>query len=113
MSPRAFYINNTQRRSVRRMIRVIPGGLRIQEAAKGVTLAQLQQQRSQVQSDHYEGLLDEGLIGLEQAAIGFLEGAVVLQVGAAALMGAQAVHDWLKSSFTAGLLGGYHPIRPW
>jgi len=34
-----------------------------------------------------------------------MEGAVVLQVGAAALMGAQAVHDWLKSSFTAGLFG--------
>jgi len=79
--------------------------LRVEEAAKGATLARLQQQRAQLQSDHYEGLLHEGLIGLEQAAIDLMEGAVVLQVGAAALMGAQAVHDWLKSSFTAGLFG--------
>jgi hypothetical protein len=79
--------------------------LRVEEAAKGITLAQLQQQRSQVQSDHYGGLLNEGLIGLEQAAIGLMEGAVVLQVGAATLMGVQAVHDWLKSSFTGGLFG--------
>lgn len=79
--------------------------LRVEEAAKGVTLARLPQQRAQLQSAHYESLRHEGLIELEQAAIGLMEGAVVLQVGTAALMGAQAVHDWLKSSFTAGLFG--------
>ena len=46
--------------------------LRVREAESGVTLAELQRERSQIQVDHFQDLLDEGLIFYEQAALGFL-----------------------------------------
>jgi hypothetical protein len=79
--------------------------LRIEEAATGIALAQLQQQRSQIQSDHFHGLLDEGLIGLEQAAIGLLVGAAALHTAAAFIHGANSLVQTAKAIATFGFLG--------
>lgn len=46
--------------------------LRVREAEDGVTLAELQKQRSQIQADYYKELLAEGLSDLEEASIGFM-----------------------------------------
>jgi hypothetical protein len=59
--------------------------LRVQQAQDGVTLATLQQQRAQLQQDHYQQLLNEGVSSLESAAIGFLFSAAGLQTAAAVL----------------------------
>ncbi|NOT56073.1 MAG: hypothetical protein HOP18_15855 [Deltaproteobacteria bacterium] len=79
--------------------------LRVKEAEGGVKLAGLQQQRSQIQADYFQGLLNEGLIGLEEVAIGFMIGAAGLQTLAAGLYTAQAVHSGIKAGLTLGLLG--------
>jgi len=58
--------------------------LRVTEALDGATLASLQQVRAQIQVDHYQGLLDAGLSGWEQAGLAFQTAAVVhLHVAAA------------------------------
>ena len=46
-------------------------GLRVTEAGEGITLAQLQTNRSQVQLEHYTNLIDEGPSGWENAALAF------------------------------------------
>ncbi|WP_019501043.1 OmpL47-type beta-barrel domain-containing protein [Pseudanabaena sp. PCC 6802] len=79
--------------------------LRITEAEGGVTLAQLQQQRSQIQTNHYDGLIDEGLIGLEQTAIGFMVAAAVLHTSAGIIYGGDAILNGVKAAFTFGLFG--------
>ena len=43
--------------------------MRVREAEAGVKLAELQQQRAQIQQEHFEGLLNAGLLGLEAAAL--------------------------------------------
>src|SRR5262245_45480330 len=40
--------------------------LRVTEAADGLTLANLQTTRAVIQAEHFQGLLDEGMIGLEK-----------------------------------------------
>ena len=79
--------------------------LRVTEAANGFTLAKLQTTRAVIQAQHFQGLLDEGWIGLEKTAMGFMAGAAALQTGAAVLHGAQAIHDGFKAFFTFGLGG--------
>src|SRR5262249_25891295 len=46
--------------------------LRVHEAEDGVKLAQLQQQRAQIQQDYFDGLLDQGRLGLNGAEIASL-----------------------------------------
>lgn len=65
--------------------------LRLREAEGGVTLAELGQQRAQLQVDHYTGLLDEGLSDLETAMI-------ATQIVAAAAKAAAAVGGAFASS---------------
>jgi hypothetical protein len=52
--------------------------LRVREAEGGVTLAELQQDRAQIQADHYTKLLDEDLSRIESESLLFLSGAVAL-----------------------------------
>jgi hypothetical protein len=79
--------------------------LRKTEAAHGWTLAALQRARAVLQVEHFQGLLDEGLIGLEQTALGFMAGAAVLQTSAAALYAADSLLNTVKAIATFGLLG--------
>ena len=61
--------------------------LRAQQARDGIDLAQLQQGRAQIQSDHYDRLLDEGISGLETAALLFMGSATAFNLGAAVAAG--------------------------
>ena len=72
----------------RQDVRVTQAGVRLQdlrvsEAEGGVTLAELQQERAQIQADYYQGLLDEGVSELESAALALLGAAATLQLGSA------------------------------
>jgi hypothetical protein len=67
--------------------------LRVTEAKDGVALARLQQQRAQIQADHYEALIEENLTILEQLAIGFMVASGVLQLAASGLYLAAAVQQ--------------------
>jgi hypothetical protein len=58
--------------------------LRVAQAQSGVTLAQLQRARADRQFDHFDGLLNEGLSGHEQAAMDLMTVSAELQFGAAA-----------------------------
>lgn len=57
--------------------------LRVKEAEGGVKLAELQQQRSQIQANHFQNLLNEGISGLELASLALLQYATNLQLAAA------------------------------
>ena len=76
--------------------------LRVTEAAHGLTLAELQATRAVIQVQHFQGLLDEGWIGLEKTAMGFMAGAAVLQTSAAFLYGSGALGSTLKAIVTFG-----------
>lgn len=79
--------------------------LRLEEARDRVTLSRLEQDRSEIRLDHYSELLEQGLIGDEEMALGLLTAAAIMQTAAGALYGVQAAHDWLKAGFTLGLFG--------
>jgi hypothetical protein len=68
--------------------------IRIREAEDGVELTQLQQERSQIQFDHYGTLLEEPISDLENAGLGFLLFASLFHLESAAV------------SFSATLKGG-------
>src|SRR5262249_33128284 len=69
--------------------------LRVTEAQGGVTLAQLQRERAQIQANHYQGLLSEGISDLEHASL-------VTYYAAAAL---KDVASAISASGGGGLLG--------
>ena len=79
--------------------------LRVSEAQSGVRLAELQRERSEIQENHYQDLIDEGLIGLEQASLAFMTTAAVLHTSAAVISGAGGILDSVKAAFTFGLAG--------
>ena len=58
--------------------------LRVREAEGGVTLAELQQTRVQIQLDHYDRLLDEGQSAMETASLALLGVAAATYTAAAA-----------------------------
>jgi hypothetical protein len=65
--------------------------LRVREAGDGVQLAQLQQERAQIQVDHYTQLLAQGISDLELQSLGLLAVSAGLQFSAAGtLIGAAA-----------------------
>lgn len=87
--------------------------LRLKQANDGVTLASLQQVRAQLQVDHYEKLLDEGLSELENSAIEMLGEAAALQAAAAtwsfaaaAVYGAAAVAGAIAGAGAGAVAGG-------
>ncbi|MDN3249779.1 MULTISPECIES: neuraminidase-like domain-containing protein [unclassified Streptomyces] len=72
--------------------------LRLKYAHDSVTLATLQQDRARIQADHFQELLDEGLLELEsvalaqmQEAVSYLGTAADFSFAAAAVQGAAAV----------------------
>ena len=89
------------------------GSLRLKQANDGVTLASLQQTRAQIQFDHYQKLLDEGLIEQERVAIGDLGEAAIFQATAAdlsfavaAIYGAAAVAGAVAGGVVGSAAGG-------
>jgi hypothetical protein len=64
--------------------------LRVKEAEGGVELARLQQQRAQIEADHYEALIEENLTTLEELAIGFMVASGALQLAASVFYGLAA-----------------------
>ncbi len=72
--------------------------LRVREAESGVTLAELQKDRSQIQVDHFQNLLDQGLLNYEKAALGFMNYAVGLY-SAAGIVGLSGGGGFLGSLF--------------
>ena len=54
------------------------------------------------QAEHFQGLLDKGLIGLEKNAIGFMIGAAVLQTSAAFLYASGSIFNIAKAIVTFG-----------
>ena len=79
--------------------------VRVREAEGGMRLAELQRDRAQIQADHYDDLLQEGLILSEQAAIVLLSTAVLLHTTAAKILATGAVIDTVKAIVSAGLWG--------
>jgi hypothetical protein len=57
--------------------------LRVQEAKDNVKLAELQQERAQIQVDYYQRLLDEGISEMEMASLALLTASAEMQSGAA------------------------------
>ena len=79
--------------------------LRIREAESGVDLAELQKDRSQIQADYYQDLLDEGLIEREQESLSLL-GIAALFYGATGFFGFSGPEGVAQAaSTTASLLG--------
>ncbi len=78
--------------------------LRLAEAADGVTLAVDQQQKAQFQVDHYQSLLDQGLLGAEQASLDLMWVEFGLQTAAAILyvIAANTEAFSLKNLFASG-----------
>ncbi|HEU4796610.1 MAG TPA: neuraminidase-like domain-containing protein, partial [Pyrinomonadaceae bacterium] len=80
--------------------------LRVTEAADGLQLAKLQQQKSQLQVDHYQGLLNEDLSASEMLSLGFMWGQFGLQTAAAVGYTAAAGTDGILAVATLGLFAG-------
>jgi hypothetical protein len=68
--------------------------LRFKEAEGQVKLAELQEQRAQIQVDHYQELLNGGIWALELLALDQMRVAMAFHVGAAALSGAAAMANF-------------------
>jgi len=86
--------------------------LRIQEAQHGVDLADLQQQRANIQADHFATLLKEGLLDEETWALNLVWATMWAQFGVAAAKsaglvlagaGADAASFLVDAGLTAGL----------
>ena len=83
--------------------------LRLKQANDSVTLAQLQQQRALIQENHYQKLLDEGLIEAERSAIEDYGEAAIYQATAADLSFAvAAIHSATVAAgaIAGGVMGG-------
>jgi hypothetical protein len=82
--------------------------LRITEARDGVALAKLQQQRAQIEADHYEALIEENLTTLEQLAIGFMVASGALQLAASVFYSLAAAQQlaWYPGNIDFSPAGG-------
>jgi hypothetical protein len=83
--------------------------LAVRQATDGVTLAQLQQQRAQIQTDHWQQMLQSDVGDLEQSAIDAMQEEADLQIASAAAHGASASASaflgwgWLTGSTESAL----------
>ena len=77
--------------------------LRVTEAANGLALAVLQTTRAVIQAEHFQGLLDEGLIGLEEKAIKLMWLAAGLHASAGVVSGIAAFNPFSSSSAASAL----------
>ncbi|MFB7757620.1 hypothetical protein ACFC18_49980, partial [Streptomyces sp. NPDC056121] len=87
--------------------------LRLQQANDSVTLANLQQTRAQLQTDHYQKLLDDGLLELENTAlsqmqeqVSYLGTAADFAFAAAAVQGAPIAAGAIMGAGTGMATGG-------
>jgi hypothetical protein len=80
--------------------------LRVTEAADGLQLARIQQQKSQLAVDHYQGLLNDDLSASEMLSLGFMWGQFGLQTAAAVGYTAAAGAETLTAIATLGLFAG-------
>jgi len=67
--------------------------LRIKEAEGGVKLAEMQQERAQIQADYYGKLLDEGDSDLEEVNLQLMTGSAAAHAAAAIVSGAAAAAE--------------------
>jgi hypothetical protein len=79
--------------------------LRVKEAEDGVTLAELQKDRAEIQQDYYQGLINEGMLNSEIAALGFMVEAIALSNASANILGVGSVWEGIKSVVSFGLFG--------
>ena len=79
--------------------------LSVREAQGGIKLAELLRERSKIQQDNFQSLIEADTIGLEDAAIDFMWTAVGLQALIGTLYGIKAVKEGIKTGLTWGLLG--------
>ena len=80
--------------------------LRVTEAADGLVLAQLQQQKAQLQVGHYQGLISNGLTRAERASMDFMWAQFGLQTAAAVGYTAAAGAEGILAVATFGLFAG-------
>jgi hypothetical protein len=78
--------------------------LRVQQARDGVTLAKLQQQRAQIQADHYAELIQAGYLEDESDALQWMADAAGLQLGAMG-MNAAAAALYASAAITSSIGG--------
>jgi Tc toxin complex TcA C-terminal TcB-binding domain/FG-GAP-like repeat len=78
---------------------------KLAEAVTGMRLAGLQRERAQLQENHYDRQLMNGLNGWEETGLDAMKGALALQTLAGVAFGANAAHQVVKAWFTIGLLG--------
>ncbi|WP_331753576.1 hypothetical protein OIA45_40765 (plasmid) [Streptomyces chartreusis] len=77
--------------------------LRVVEAQDGVELAKLQQQRAQLQADHWTELLEAGESQMEQMVIDLMQAVELVHYGAGALSAAAAVAGFATGEPAHGL----------
>jgi hypothetical protein len=85
--------------------------LRVREAEHGVTLAALQRERASLQADHFDGLINDGLLDEEAWALGLMWVLMCVQFGVAAVKGAAFIAagiggDVAKAAADVGLTAG-------
>lgn len=80
--------------------------LRVTEAADGLQLAKLQQQKAQFQVDHYQGLLNDDLSDAELASLGFMWAQFGLQTAATVQYAVSAGIGAVLAVASFGLLAG-------
>jgi len=86
------------------------GDLRIQEASDGVTLANMNQDRSSLQVDYYQGQLSRGLIPAERDSLAWMRGSMILQLAAAGSnLLAAALPASVGGGFPSGVQVSYSP----
>lgn len=81
---------------------VVLQDLRIKEANLEVDLAELQQERAQIQVDYYAQLLAEGISGLEAASLALLQSAAAFQLSA-------ATTSFLAAALPSAITFGFPP----
>ncbi len=77
--------------------------LRVTEAQSSVKVAELQQERAQLQADHFQKLLEEGISGLEQASLGILAVVASLQLAA-------SIIDFVAAALPSSVVAGPVPV---
>ncbi|HEU0254178.1 MAG TPA: hypothetical protein VFR12_14180, partial [Pyrinomonadaceae bacterium] len=80
--------------------------LRVTEAADGLMLAKIQQQKSQLQVDHYQGLLSDDLSANEMLSLGFMWAQFGLQTAATVQYAVASGAEAIVAVATLGLFSG-------
>jgi hypothetical protein len=79
--------------------------LKITDADLTVQMAELQQEKAQIQVDYFDDQLREGLNSWEKTALASMGTAIYLQTAASVAYGSGAVTETLKAIFTFGIFG--------